>query len=226
MKVLVVEDERELSESICQYLEGEDFLCEKAYEYHQANQQIHLNDYVCIILDITLANGSGLDLLMELKKMGKADGVIIISAKNSLDDKLRGLQLGADDYLAKPFHLAELAARVTAIIRRRSFEGKNQITLDGLVLDLSNKTLQAQDQAVALTKKEYDLLLYFISNRNRVVTKESIVEHLWGSSIEMSDSYDFIYAHIKNLRKKLLAAGCPDYIRVAYGMGYKFTYEG
>jgi DNA-binding response OmpR family regulator len=225
MKLLIIEDEKEISDSISQYFAGEDFLCDVAYDYHSALEKIHLNEYVCIILDITLPHGNGLDILKELKEMEKADGIIIISARNSLNDKIIGLQTGADDYLAKPFHLPELGARVGAIIRRRSFGGKNKITIDRLVLDLSNKSLVLDDKEIPLTRKEYDLLLYFISNKNKVVTKESIVEHLWGSYIEMADSYDFIYAHIKNLRKKLMQAGCPDYIKVAYGMGYKFTIQ-
>jgi DNA-binding response OmpR family regulator len=223
MKLLIIEDEKEISDSISQYFAGDDFLCDTAYDYHSAMEKIHLNEYVCIILDITLPHGNGLDILKELKKMEKADGVIIISARNSLDDKIIGLQTGADDYLAKPFHLPELGARVGAIIRRRSFEGKNKIAIDRLVLDLSKKSLLLDDKEIPLTRKEYDLLLYFISNKNKVVTKEAIVEHLWGSYIEMADNYDFIYAHIKNLRKKLMQAGCPDYIKVVYGMGYKFT---
>jgi DNA-binding response OmpR family regulator len=222
MKLLIVEDEKAISESISAYFRGEEFLCDTAYDYHSAMEKIHMNEYVCILLDITLPNGNGLDILKELKEMDKADGIIIISARNSLDDKIQGLQIGADDYLAKPFHLSELGARVAAIIRRRSFGGKNKIMLDRLVLDISKKSLKLKDEEISLTRKEYDLLLYFIGNKNKVVTKEAIVEHLWGSYIEMADSYDFIYAHIKNLRKKLVQAGCPDYIKVAYGMGYKF----
>ena len=222
MKLLIIEDEKDISDSICLYFAGEEFLCDTAYDYHSAIEKIHLNEYVCILLDITLPNGNGLDILKELKGMEKADGVIIISARNSLDDKISGLQTGADDYLTKPFHLPELGARVAAIIRRRAFGGKNKITLDHLVLDLFKKSLLLNDDEIPLTRKEYDLLLYFISNKNKVVTKEAIVEHLWGSYIEMADNYDFIYAHIKNLRKKLIQAGCPDYIKVAYGMGYKF----
>jgi DNA-binding response OmpR family regulator len=223
MKLLIIEDEKEISDSICQYFAGEDFLCETAYNYRTAMEKLSLNEYVCILLDITLPGGNGLDILKELKEMKKADGVIIISARNSMDDKIKGLQTGADDYLAKPFHLPELGARVAAIIRRRSFDGQNLISLDQLVLDVFNKTLKLKDAEIPLTRKEYELLLYFIGNKNKVVTKEAIVEHLWGSHIDMLDSYDFIYAHIKNLRKKLVQAGCPDYIKVAYGMGYKFT---
>lgn len=223
MKVLVVEDERDISDSICEYLANEEFLCEAAYDYHSAMEKIHLYEYVCIILDITLPHGSGLDILKALKEMQKAEGVIIISARNSLDDRIAGLKSGADDYLVKPFHLPELSARVAAIIRRRLFEGKNYITLDKLVLDIFKKSLKLDEVEIPLTRKEYELLLYFISNKNKVVTKEAIVEHLWGSEMDMADSYNFIYSHIKNLRKKLIQAGSPDYIKVVYGMGYKFS---
>jgi len=224
MKLLVIEDERDLSESICDYLGKEQFICETAYDYQVASEKIHLNDYACIILDIMLPHGSGIDLLQSLKQEGKTDGVLIISAKNSLEDKIKGLHLGADDYLAKPFHLAELSARVAAIIRRKSFDGKTKIAIDQLVLDLADKTLKSPaGKIIPLTRKEYELLLYFVGNKNRVVTKEAIVEHLWGESIAMADSYDFVYSHIKNLRKKLMEAGCPDYLQTVYGMGYKFS---
>jgi DNA-binding response OmpR family regulator len=226
MKILIIEDEKKLADNIGTYLSGEQFTCEIAYDYYEAVEKIHMNEYACIILDITLPHGSGFDILLELKLAKKTEGVLIISAKNSLDDKLKGLKIGADDYLTKPFHLAELVARVTAIIRRKSFEGNNQIQLDHLTLDLLDRSLKSKDEAIPLTRKEYDLLLYFLSNKNRVVTKESIVEHLWGDDIDMADSYDFIYSHIKNLRKKLMQAGCPDYIKAVYGMGYRFVFHG
>ena len=222
MKILIIEDEKELSDSISKYLGTEQFTCEAAYDYHTALQKIHLNEYSCIILDITLPNGSGLDLLKELKIMDKAEGVLIVSARNSLDDKITGLNMGADDYLAKPFHLPELGARVSAIIRRKSFGGRNQIKVGELILDLQDKSLKFKEDSISLTRKEYELLLYLLSNKNRVVTKEAIAEHLWGDNIDMADTYDFIYSHIKNLRKKMMNAGCPDYIKAVYGMGYKF----
>jgi DNA-binding response OmpR family regulator len=222
MKILIIEDEKELSDSISKYLSTEQFTCEAVYDFQTALEKIHLNEYSCIILDITLPNGNGLDLLKELKKMDKAEGVLIVSARNSLDDKITGLNMGADDYLAKPFHLPELGARVSAIIRRKSFGGRNQIRLGELILDLQDKSLQFREESIALTRKEYELLLYLISNKNRVVTKEAIVEHLWGDDIDMADTYDFIYSHIKNLRKKMMNAGSPDYIKAVYGMGYKF----
>jgi len=222
MKILIIEDEKELSYSISKYLNTEQFTCEAAYDYNSAREKIHLNEYSCIILDITLPNGNGLDLLKELKKMDKAEGVLIVSARNSMDDKIIGLNTGADDYLAKPFHLPELGARVSAIIRRKSFGGRNQIRVGPLVLDLQDKSLLFNGEPITLTRKEYELLLYLLSNKNRVVTKEAIVEHLWGDDIDMADNYDFIYSHIKNLRKKMINAGCPDYIKAIYGMGYKF----
>ncbi len=223
MKVLVIEDEKELSKSICQYLSSEQFITETAYDYYSALEKISLYDYACIILDITLPNGSGLDILKEIKANNKADGVIIISAKNSLDDKITGLKTGADDYLTKPFHLSELSARVLAVIRRKSFDGKNTIVFDDLQINLNEKQVLAAGVPVDLTKKEYDLLLYFISNKNKVITKSAIAEHLWGDDMDIAGSYDFIYTHIKNLRKKLLQHGSPDYIKSVYGMGYKFS---
>lgn len=223
MKILIIEDERELSKSICQYLSGEQFFTETAFDFHSAFEKISLYDYACIILDITLPNGSGLDILKELKKNNKADGVIIISAKNSLDDKIYGLKEGADDYLTKPFHLPELGARVAAIIRRKSFDGKNLIVFDELEINLNEKQASVKNHIINLTKKEYDLLMYFISNKNKVISKAAIAQHLWGDDMDIADNYDFIYTHIKNLRKKLLQRGAPDYIRSVYGMGYKFS---
>jgi DNA-binding response OmpR family regulator len=223
MKLLIIEDQKELSDSICSYLSHENFICETAYDFHGAMEKIELYDYACIILDINLPLGNGLGILQALKSNDKADGVLIISARNSLDDKVLGLNLGADDYLTKPFHMPELAARVAAIIRRKSFDGKNKIVLDKLSLNMQDKIVKGPKGAIDLTKKEYELLVYFIGNKNKVVTKEAIVEHLWGDSIDLADNYDFIYSHIKNLRRKLINAGCPDHIKAVYGMGYKFV---
>jgi DNA-binding response OmpR family regulator len=222
MKVLIIEDEKALAESILAYLHSEHYICEMAPDFNTALEKISLYDYACIILDITLPGGNGLDLLRELKANHKAEGVLIISAKNSLDDKVLGLKSGADDYLTKPFHLSELAARVAAIIRRKSFEGKNSLRFDEILLDLQEKSVEVNNQPIDLTRKEYDLLLYFISNKNKVISKSAIAEHLWGDNMDMADNYDFIYTHIKNLRKKLLQAGSADYIKSVYGLGYKF----
>jgi len=223
MKVLVIEDEKELSDSICSYLANEQFVCERTFDFDSSMEKILLYDYACIVLDVNLPGGSGLGILKELKNQNKTDGVLIISARNSLDDKVFALKTGADDYLTKPFHLAELAARVNAIIRRKSFEGKNEISFNELKLDLGEKNVRVNNSPVDLTKKEYELLLYFISNKNRVISKNAIAEHLWGDSMDVADNYDFIYTHIKNLRKKLIQAGAADYIKSVYGMGYKFN---
>lgn len=221
MKVLIVEDEQELSQSIATYLANEQFVCEQAFTYVSAQEKIELYNYACIILDISLPDGSGMNLLKQLQEEGKIDGVLIVSAKNSIDDKVYGLKAGADDYLTKPFHLSELAARVAAIIRRKSFDGKNIISFDILEIDINQKTVQANGQQIELTKKEYDLLVYFVSNRNRVISKGAIAVHLWGDDMDLAENYDFIYTHIKNLRKKLMQAGAPDYIQSIYGLGYK-----
>jgi len=225
MKLLIVEDEKELSKSICSYLERDNFICDACYDFTDALEKISYFDYECILLDINLPKGNGLNVLKELKKIGKSDGVLIISAKNSLNDKLDGLNLGADDYLTKPFHLPELSARVAAIVRRKYFDGQTRMVTDDLVIDMQDKIVTGKDGRIDLTRKEYDLLLYFTANKNKVVTKEAIVEHLWGDHIDMNDNYDFIYTHIKNLRKKLMQKGCRDYIKAVYGMGYKFHTE-
>ncbi len=221
MKILIVEDEEALSESIADYLTGQEYVCDIAADYLTAREKTEQNDYDCILLDIGLPGGSGLKILELLKADKKNDGVLIISAKNSLDDKINGLNLGADDYLPKPFHLSELNARVAAIIRRKNFDGNNLIEFNNLVIDTQNKTATVDKKPLELTKKEYELLLYFVSNKKRLISKDAIAEHLWGN--EMTGSFDFIYTHIKNLRKKLLDAGNADYIKSVYGMGYKFT---
>ena len=223
MKILVIEDEEGLRESIEEYFTEAGNICETARNYQSAMTKVNLYRYDCILLDITLPDGSGIDILKKLKENNYTDGVLIISAKNSLDDRLEGLDLGADDYLVKPFHLSELRARVSAIIRRKSFSGNNLLLFNELTIDLQAKSVKALDQQVKLTRKEYALLLYFIANQGKVVSKNAIAEHLWGDGIDLSDNFDFIYSHIKNLRKKLVEAGSNDYIHAAYGMGYKFA---
>ncbi|MDP4285947.1 MAG: response regulator transcription factor [Bacteroidota bacterium] len=221
MKILIIEDEKELSTGIADYLSSQDYTCDVAADFAEGIYKIEYNEYDCILLDISLPGGSGLKILEQLKEDKKTDGVLIISAKNSLDDKIRGLNLGADDYLPKPFHLSELNARIAAIIRRKKFDGNNLIEFHNLSIDTQNKTVNVNKNPVELTKKEYELLLYFISNKKRLISKDAIAEHLWGN--DMSGNFDFIYTHIKNLRKKLLDAGGTDYIKSVYGMGYKFT---
>lgn len=221
MKILIIEDEKALSESISTYLKAQDYICETAFDFHSAIEKTELYDYDCILLDITLPGGNGLAILKELRENNKSDGVLIISAKNSIDDKVEGLLTGADDYLSKPFHLSELSARVAAIIRRKKFDGNNIIQFNAIVIDTQAKTATVNKTTLDLTKKEFELLLYFVSNKRRVISKNAIAEHLWGD--EMEGNLDFIYTHIKNLRKKLQEAGDADYIKSVYGMGYKFT---
>ena len=221
MKILIIEDEKELSESIATYLKGEDYVCEIAADFNKALEKTELYDYDCILLDITLPGGSGLEILRELKANNKMDGVLIISARNSLDDKVTGLTLGADDYLSKPFHLSELSARVAAIIRRKNFDGNDLLKYENISIDTRAKLASVNNKTLDLTRKEYELLLYFASNKNRVISKNAIAEHLWGDDMEGNN--DFIYTHIKNLRKKLMEAGDADYIKSVYGMGYKFS---
>lgn len=222
MKVLIIEDEKELSKSIVTYLKSENYSCELASDVKSALDKTEAYDYDCILLDITLPDGNGLSILKELKANKKADGVIIISAKNSIDDRIAGLNLGADDYLAKPFHLSELSARIAAVIRRRRFDGNTVLALNEIIIDTLAKTVHINNITVDTTPKEYDLLLYLAANKNRVISKNAIAEHLSGGEADVFDNFDFIYAHIKNLKKKLTAAGCEDYIKSIYGMGYKF----
>lgn len=222
MKLLLVEDEQSLRESILTYFSAEGNICEVACDYHAAMEKINLYSYDCILLDLSLPGGEGMEILRALKKMNKNDGVLIISARHSLDDKVDGLNLGADDYLVKPFHLSELQARVTAIIRRKSFDGNNTIVFNEIGIDTQAMKVNVNANLINLTKKEFDLLVYFIANQRKVVTKNAIAEHLWGDEIDLSDDFDFIYTHIKNLRKKLIEAGCKDYIKSMYGVGYKF----
>jgi DNA-binding response OmpR family regulator len=222
MKILIVEDEAELLASVRSYLASEGFLCETAADYNKASELIATYDYDCIVVDITIPHGSGLDLIRELKKIKPSTGIIIISAKNSIDDKIKGLELGSDDYLTKPFHLSELNARIKALIRRRSFEGTDKFTCNELSIDIAARHVFVDSKEITLTQKEYELLLYFTANRNKVLTRDAIAEHLWGSSIDQADSFDFIYSHIKNLRKKITDAGGSDPIKTVYGLGYKF----
>ncbi len=222
MKILIIEDEQELAQSIAEYLSEESYLCEFAATYHQALDKITTFHYDCILLDIMLPDGNGMKILEELKKQDKQDGVIIISAKDALDDKIEGLRIGADDYLTKPFHLAELAVRIYSVIRRKQFGNTNTIQQNELQIDLLAKTVSVNEKIISLTRKEFDLLLYFIGNKNRVISKSTLAEHLSGDFADMLDNHDFVYAHIKNLKKKLNEAGCDNYLKTVYGTGYKW----
>lgn len=221
MKILIVEDEKELQEAIATSLAKELFLIETANDFHSASMKLSIYEYDCILLDIMLPGGSGLKLLEQLKNSGKSENVIIISAKDSLDDKLRGLELGADDYLTKPFHIAELNARIKAVLRRKKSDGKNTIELANIVLDLNERELTVNSEPVQLNRKEFDILNYFLFNKNRLVTKSAIAEHVWGDNSDDADNFDFIYYQIKNLRKKLQTAQADIEIEAVYGVGYK-----
>jgi DNA-binding response OmpR family regulator len=225
VKVLIIEDEPALNKAMADYLKSQQYVCECAWNFRQALEKIDYYQYDCIVLDIMLPDGSGLALLEHLKATDKTDGVIIISARNELDDKIAGLQSGADDYLTKPFHLSELSVRIAAIVRRKNVQGSKQLLFEDINIDLSAKTVTVNDIELLLTRKEYELLLYFVINKNKVLSKNAIAGHLWGDDMDMADNHDFIYTHVKNLRKKLLQSGTGDYIHNVYGMGYKFSYK-
>lgn len=222
MKILLIEDEPELRKSIKQYLHQEGYVVESASDYIKAIEKTKVYEYDCILVDITLPNGSGLDIIKQLKQQHSKAGIIIISARNSSDDKIIGLDIGADDYLAKPFNLAELNSRIKALIRRRNFDGNKAIVVNEIIIIPEERSVKVNNELIMLTAKEYDLLLFFISNKNRVVSKNSIAEHLWGDDSDQMDNHDFIYVHLRNLRKKLAEKGCTDYIQMIYGIGYNF----
>ncbi len=222
MKILLIEDEAELAEDIVHYLSDQDFLCEWAKDIGNARGKISQYDYDCILLDLSLPDGDGMEILNELKKLDKTEGVIVISAKENMAVKIESLRSGADDYLTKPFHLAELLARVQALIRRKNFNGSNLIRSAEIEIDLLKKTVAISDRTLILTKKEYELLLYLIGNQNRVLSKGAIAEHLSGDQADLLINHDFVYAHIKNLKRKLIDLGCGDYIKTIYGIGYRW----
>jgi DNA-binding response OmpR family regulator len=223
MKVLIIEDEVELLIAISNYLIKENYVCELAKTFHDAIKKIDLYEYDIILLDIGLPDGNGLDLLPSIKKYNLKAGLIIISAKNSLDDKIKGLDKGADDYITKPFQLSELNSRIKALLRRRQYNGENNLVFNEIEIDTHSKLVLVNQKSLSFTKKEYDLFLYFMINKNRVFTKEALAEHLWDDNIDLADSYDFIYTHLNNIRRKIKNAGGNNYIKTIYGMGYKFS---
>lgn len=223
MKILVIEDELELQQTIKASLLKESYVVEVASEFYEAQEKISIYDYDCILLDIMLPNGNGMDILHELKKNGKSGNVIIISAKNSLDDKINGLELGADDYLTKPFHISELTARIKAVIRRNNFDGKNYIEIGNVIFDIQERTLVVNNVSIHLNRKEFDILNYFLLNKNRLITKTALAEYVWGDHIDEADNFDFIYYQIKNLRNKLKNSKASIEIESIYGVGYKLS---
>ena len=225
MKILVIEDEKELRDTIVASLLKELYVVETAENFSEAIEKTAIYDYDCILLDIMLPGGSGLDILSKLKTLGKSENVIIISAKNALDDKLKGLELGADDYLTKPFHIAELNARIKAVLRRKSLDGKNTIEIGNIIFDIDERTLLVNRRNIHLNRKEFDILNYFLLNKNRLITKSALAEYVWGDQIDQADNFDFIYYQIKNLRKKLQDSEADISIESVYGVGYKLIEE-
>ncbi len=225
MKILVIEDELVLREAMVGYLEEEGFRCEQAGTLEAGSEKVCLYEYDCILVDIGLPDGNGLSLIRKLKKHHPETGIIIVSAKNSIDDKIAGLDLGADDYLTKPFHLPELNSRIKSLLRRRKFEGKQEVCIGNITIVPENRQVFIKKELLSLTKSEFDLLLFFVSNRGRVLSKESIAEHLWGDFADTADSFDFVYSHLKNLRRKLAERAGTDYFQNVYGSGYVFAAE-
>lgn len=221
MKILVVEDEDSLRETIIRSLEKERYTVESAATFNEAGMKLNDYDYDCVVLDIMLPGGSGLTLLEELKKRRKRDSVIIISAKDSIEDKVTGLDLGADDYLTKPFHLAELNARVKSVIRRKQQDGELSLRVGNITLYPDRHTVYIEQEELTLNRKEFDLLYYFVTNPDRLISKASLAESVWGDYIDQADNFDFIYSQVKNLRKKLKNAGATAEIKAVYGFGYK-----
>lgn len=222
MKILIIEDEKGLAESIAAHLEKEGFVAETIGSYAGAIEKINLYTYDCIVVDLNLPDGLGFDIVESLKTISSSTGIIIISARNALEDKIRSLEIGSDDYLTKPFHLSELNARVKSLLRRRNFGGSNEIVYYEIKVNYASRKVFVRNVEVALSRKEYDLLLYFLSNIDVALTKAAMAEHLWGDNIDSADSFDIVYSHIKNLRKKLTDKDCNDYIQSIYGIGYKF----
>ena len=222
MKALIVEDEVDLRESMIAYLTINDWVCDFAGDVFSAIDKINSFEYDCILLDLMLPDGSGMKVLEELKKMDKTEALIIISANNTLEKKIEGLKSGADDYLAKPFHLSEMIARMYAITRRKQFNGKNLIKYNEIEIDLLSKSVSVNSLLVDFTKTELELLLFLIGNKGRVISKSGIAEHLSGDKADLLDNHNFVYAHIKNLKKKLSFSGSVDYIKTVYGLGYKW----
>ena len=222
MKILVVEDEQELLDLMLRYMKREGYLCEHATTFKDGYKKINNHKYDCAVIDLNLPGGDGLTLVEILRKEMPNTATIIISARNTLNDRINGLEVGADDYMTKPFNLSELNARVKAILRRKTNQISNELNFKDLLIDLDERSVVAKGNTIKLTKKEFDILVYLARNKNRVVTKDSIAEYLWGDYMDDTFSYDFIYAHVKNLRKKLVQNDCEDYLQTVYGVGYKF----
>lgn len=223
MKILVVEDEPEMKRLLRKFLQEENYVVEEADTFSSGLDKIVSYDYDCILLDIMLPDGSGLSLLKKLNELEKADSVIIISAKDSVEDKIKGLDLGADDYLAKPFHLAELNARIKSVIRRRRPDSQRFLQLENVKINIEEREVLVNDESIVMNRKEFDILVFLMMNKNRIASKSAIAENIWGDYIDQNNDFDFIYSQIKNLRKKLRDNDANIDINALYGMGYKLT---
>ncbi|MDR0691889.1 MAG: response regulator transcription factor [Prevotellaceae bacterium] len=223
MKILIIEDEYALLKTVEDFLLAEKYVVEKATDYYSAMEKVMIYNYDCILVDISLPGGSGLEILRAMKKENKTGNIIIISAKNSLDDKISGLDMGADDYLTKPFHLPELHARIKAVLRRKQHGGKQILTLGNSSVDFVQRQVHIEDKLLKLNRKEFDMLAFFVTNKNRLITKEILAEHVWGDNINLADNFDFVYSQVKNLRKKLKETKSDITIENVYGIGYKVT---
>jgi len=223
MKVLIIEDHKELARNIQDFLAAEGYICELSYTLEAAREKLGLFQYDCILLDIGLPDGNGVSLLNSIRSEHTQSNVLIISARNALDDKIIGLEKGADDYLTKPFHLAELHARIRAIYRRKNLDGAHIVRWNEISLNTDTLEARVGDTLLETTRKEFDLLLYFLVNKNRVLSRQSIAAHLWGDYTDNLANFDFVYQHVKNLRRKISGAGGTDYISTVYGLGYKFN---
>lgn len=223
MKILIIEDEPEMREVVTRFLENEQILVEFAENYRTALDKIIDYDYDCILLDIMLPDGNGIDILKELKNLNKSTAVIILSAKNSVEDKVEGLDLGADDYLAKPFHMAELFARIKSAIRRKNQNGNQFVEYQNVKIDPENRLVLVNEIELKLNRKEYDLLYYFLTRPNKTFQKTTLAEAIWGDHMDQADSLDFIYSQVKNLRKKLKDVEAEVDIQAVYGIGYKLV---
>jgi len=222
MKLLIIEDESDLRNIILKYLQKEGYVCEVACDYVEAFKKINNYEYDCVLVDLNLPKGDGLNLVKMLREDESKSGIIIISAKNSIEDRINGLEEGADDYLTKPFNLSELNARIKAVIRRKTNQVSKEIAFGNMKINFDERSVKINNTTLNLTKKEYEILIYLVRNKKRVVTKDSIAEHLWGDYMDEAVSFDFIYAHVKNLRKKLVDHNCGEYLKTIYGIGYKF----
>ena len=224
MHLLIVEDDNELVKTILEYFDSYGYVCEVSKSFRSAKEKIQDSQYDCVVLDINLPDGKGVDLIPFIKECSKSP-ILILSANSSIDDKIAGFDYGADDYLTKPFHLAELNARISSLIRRNQFGGSNLVQFNEIEVNVDKKEVKVCGKKLKLTKKEYELLLFLISNRDKVVTKKSISDHIWGAYIDVVESSNFIYTHLKNLRKKIEENGGKNYVQTVYGIGYRFTDE-